>query len=73
MRYRNIITGAEFESKSKISAPDWITVEEEPKKGDMPAGTGTHIAEEEPTEDSSLLSKKTATRKPAAKKKGAKK
>lgn len=26
MLYRNVVTGAEFESKSIISAPDWITV-----------------------------------------------
>lgn len=26
MLYRNIVTGAEFESSSIVSAPDWITV-----------------------------------------------
>ena len=26
MLYRNVVTGAEFESTSIISAPDWITV-----------------------------------------------
>ena len=36
MRYRNTITGAEFEAKSLISAPNWIRVDadndkEEPK------------------------------------------
>lgn len=26
MLYRNVVTGAEFESTSIISAPDWMTV-----------------------------------------------
>lgn len=32
MLYRNVITGAEFESKSHISAPNWIAVGAESPK-----------------------------------------
>ena len=59
MRYRNIKTGAEFETQSKISAPNWIQVEAD-QKG------------EEPTVAPPSL-KKTETKKSAPGKKGAKK
>ena len=63
MRYRNIKTGAEFESLSKISAPDWITVgAESPVK----AAADPVIEDPEPA-------KRKATKRPAPKKKGAKK
>ena len=40
MLYRNTITGAEFESKSKISAPNWIAVgAESPKEIKAPEET----------------------------------
>ena len=59
MRYRNINTGAEFESPCKISAPNWITVEADA------IGEEPQVAPPSP--------KKTATKKSAASKKGAKK
>lgn len=61
MRYRNIKNGAEFESESKISAPDWITVG---------ADISPKEVAEDPAEDPQP---KTPAKKPAAKKKGAKK
>ena len=68
MRYRNIITGAEFESRSKISAPDWITVGEDINPQDYcQAEDPSHKSDPQEPE------KKTETKRPAAKKKGAKK
>lgn len=66
MRYRNIKTGAEFESPCEISAPDWVTV------GD---GISSRLQAEDPgaKPDPQEPERKSATRKPAAKKKGAKK
>ena len=67
MRYRNIKTGAEFESPCEISAPDWITVGDDISSSKTQAeDPGTRPDPQEPV-------KKSATRKPAAKKKGAKK
>lgn len=66
MRYRNIVTGAEFESQCEISAPDWITVGEdtplipnEPKE-EPKAPLEAHLQVEEKT---------TVTKKPAPSKK----
>lgn len=80
MRYRNIITGAEFESNCQISAPDWITVgaeppiqAEDPVKAE-PVKVETVKAEPikaEPAKDPKPV-KKAAAAKPAPKKKGAK-
>ncbi len=54
MLYRNTITGAEFESKSKISAPNWIAVgAESPKKDPV----------ETPKEDPKPETKKSAPKK----------
>lgn len=67
MRYRNIITGAEFESPCKISAPNWITVEHDiPSSLKQAEDPGAKPDPQKPT-------KKTATKNPAAGKKGAKK
>lgn len=54
MLYRNIVTGAEFESSSIVSAPDWITVgaEAPPSKN----------KEEEKAEDKKPASKKSTKR-----------
>lgn len=62
MLYRNVITGAEFESKSIISAPDWITVGAEISPKDP-----VEVKEPAPAE-TSKTEKKTATKKPAPKK-----
>lgn len=67
MRYRNVVTGAEFESKSKISAPDWITVEH-----DIPSSL-KQAEDPGAKPDPQKPAKKTATKNPAAGKKGAKK
>lgn len=67
MRYRNIKTGAEFESPCEISAPDWITVSDD-------ISSSLNQAEDpEAKLDPQEPERKSATRKPAAKKKGAKK
>ncbi len=70
MRYRNIVTGAEFESNSVISAPDWVTVGADnnpPHKNDQP--------KEEPPAPPKATKEKTVTQKSAPKKakKGARK
>lgn len=74
MRYRNIVTGAEFESQCEITAPDWITV-----------GADTPLIRKEPKEEPSAKEpsapqvappiteeKKTVTKKPAPKNKARK-
>lgn len=72
MRYRNINTGAEFESMSKISAPDWIEVGAEPPKKAAEDPVKAEPAEAEPAKEDPKPAKKTAA-KSAPKKKGAKK
>lgn len=67
MRYRNIKTGAEFESPCEISAPDWVTV------GDDISSSINQAEDPEAKLDPQEPERKSATRKPAAKKKGAKK
>ena len=51
MLYRNVVTGAEFESKSIISAPDWITV-------------GAEVPPFEKTKEEKTETKKAAPKKP---------
>lgn len=51
MLYRNVVTGAEFESKSIISAPDWITV-------------GAEVPSVEKAEEKKTETKKAAPKKP---------
>ena len=74
MRYRNVVTGAEFVSKSKISAPDWIAVgAEAPIKAESDPVVVDPVKEDPVKEDPKSAPKKTATKKAAPKKKGAKK
>ena len=73
MRYRNINTGAEFFSRSKISAPDWVEVGAETPKKAAEDPVKAEPAEVEPVKEDPKPVKKTATKKPAPKKKGAKK
>lgn len=73
MRYRNIKTGAEFESKSQISAPDWIIVGAETPKKAAEDPVKAEPVKDEPVKEDPKPVKKTVARKPAPKKKGAKK
>lgn len=59
MRYRNLITGAEFETMSVCSAPNWELVGAEIPKKSEPAKASEEIIEEKP--------KKTAVSKSAKK------
>lgn len=66
MLYRNIKTGAEFESKSKLSAPDWMAVGAEVPSKEITPHKMTPEAEvqEMPPQEE----KKTETKAPASKK-----
>ena len=62
MLYRNVVTGAEFESKSIISAPDWITVgAETPQKA--PVEVKEPAPAEPPKEEKKEETKKAAPKK----------
>lgn len=65
MKYRNIVTGLEFESKSEIHCKDLIIVDESPKA--QPVG---NLPEEKPLQEEKPKAKK-PTKKPL--KKGTKK
>ena len=67
MRYRNIETGAEFESPCEISAPNWITV------GDDISSSYKQAEDPGESPDPQQSAKKTVTKRSAAGKKGAKK
>lgn len=58
MRYRNVITGAEIEVRSLVSAPNWVMVDADLKEGEP---------------QKAPPSPKKTTSKSAASKKGAKK
>ena len=58
MLYRNVITGAEFESKSIISAPNWIPVGAESPKEDPVE----EVPKQEQTETKKAAPKKTTKR-----------
>ena len=74
MRYRNVVTGAEFVSQCKISAPDWVAVgAEAPIKADPDPVVVDPVKEDPVKEDPAPAPKKTVAKKTAAKKKGAKK
>lgn len=64
MLYRNVITGAEFESKSIISAPNWIAVGAETPHLNPEV---KEPAQAEPPQDQKE-EKKTVTKKAAPKK-----